>query len=264
MKIGFIGCGNMAGAIIRGLVENNIFLPQEIIASDKNTDALEEAKRKYGINITTNNSELVLESQMILLAVKPQVLPAVVSEINNIISENKIIISIVAGQSISRIEGMFDGRIKLIRTMPNTPALCGEGMTAVCAGSNVNEYELEYALKILSGFGKAEVVPESVMDAVVAVSGSGPAYVAMFVEAMADAAVREGMPRTQAYRFAEQTVYGTAKLLMETGMHPGELKDMVCSPAGTTIEAVHMLEKCGMRNAVMEAMKACAEISRKL
>ena len=264
MKIGFIGCGNMAGAIIKGLIENNIFLPEEIIASDKNIVALEEAKGKYGINITTNNNELVLKSQMIMLAVKPQVLSAVAAEINDTISENKIIISIVAGQSISRIESMFDGKIKLIRTMPNTPALCGEGMTAVCAGSNVNEYELEYALKILSGFGKAEVVPESVMDAVVAVSGSAPAYIAMFIEAMADAAVSEGMPRVQAYKFAEQTVYGTAKLLMETGMHPGELKDMVCSPAGTTIEAVRVLEEKGMRSAVMEAMKACAEVSRKL
>ena len=157
-----------------------------------------------------------------------------------------------------------DRNIKLIRTMPNTPALCGEGMTAVCANGNVTDVELAYALKILSSFGKAEVVPEKLMDAVVAVSGSSPAYVAMFIEAMADAAVAEGMPRAQAYTFAEQAVYGTAKLLIDTKMHPGELKDMVCSPAGTTIEAVRVLEEKGMRSAVIEAMRTCANISSKL
>lgn len=264
MKIGFIGCGNMAKAIIAGLIKTNTFLPEEIIASDSSEKVLSDAKNMYGINTTVNNSELVLESEMVLLAVKPQVIASVINEISDTVSENKIIISIVAGQSIDRIESLFGRNIKLIRTMPNTPALCGEGMTAVCANGNVADVELAYALKILSSFGKAEVVSEKLMDAVVAVSGSSPAYVAMFIEAMADAAVAEGMPRAQAYTFAEQAVYGTAKLLIDTKMHPGELKDMVCSPAGTTIEAVRVLEEKGMRSAVIEAMKACANISSKL
>ena len=239
MKIGFIGCGNMAKAIISGLTDSRTFKPEEIIVSDHDRNQLLDAKDRYGVNITANNSELVLESEMIVLAVKPQVLSEVINEICDTVSENKLIISIVAGQSINKIESMFGGNIKLIRTMPNTPALAGEGMTAVCRNCNVTDLELEYALKILT-------------------------YVAMLIEAMADAAVMEGMPRKQAYMFAEQTVYGTAKLLMDTGMHPAELKDMVCSPAGTTIGAVKVLEEMGFRSAVIEAMEECADISRNL
>lgn len=264
MKIGFIGCGNMAKAIITGLIKTKTFLPEEIIASDKNPAALREAADSLGITTTMNNSELVLESEMLLLAVKPQVLPSVIDEICETVSEQKLIISIVAGQSLSRVTNLFNKNIKLVRTMPNTPALVGAGMTAVCCNENVTKVELEYALKILGSFGEVEVVPERLMDAVVAVSGSSPAYVAMLIEAMADAAVLEGMPRAQAYKFAEQSVLGTAKLLLETGKHPGVLKDMVCSPAGTTIEAVRVLEEKGFRSSIIEAMKSCAEISKNL
>ncbi len=264
MKIGFIGCGNMAKAIIAGLIKTKTFMPEEIIASDNSEACLKDAADTYGINVTANNSELVLKSEMILLAVKPQVLPNVIEEIADTVSENKLVISIVAGQSLAKIENMFGKSIKLIRTMPNTPALVGEGMTAVCCNENVDKLESEYACRILSSFGKAEIVPEKLMDAVVAVSGSAPAYVAMFIEAMADEAVLEGMPRAQAYKFAAQAVLGTAKLIEQTGKHPGEIKDMVCSPAGTTIEAVRVLEEKGFRSAVMEAMKACAEVSRNL
>lgn len=264
MKIGLIGCGNMARAIIQGFIGNGTFTPEEIIASDKSRDVLDAAADKLGIHTTTNNSELVLESEMIILAVKPQVIGSVISEIADVISEQKLIISIVAGQSIKRIEELFGCDIKLVRTMPNTPALAGAGMTAVCSNGNVSRTELDYACRLLSSFGKAEVVPEKLMDAVVAVSGSSPAYVAMMIEAMADAAVNEGMPRAQAYQFAMQAVYGTAKLLMDTDMHPAVLKDMVCSPAGTTIEAVRVLEEKGFRSAIMEAMKACADVSSKL
>ena len=148
--------------------------------------------------------------------------------------------------------------------MPNTPALVGAGMTAMSPGPGVTPVEAQYAQKILESFGEVEVVPEHLMDAVCAVSGSSPAYVAMFIEAMADGAVLEGMPRAQAYKFATQAVIGTAKLIMETGKHPGEIKDMVCSPAGTTIEAVRLLEERGFRSAVIECMDACAEVSKKL
>jgi len=264
MKVGLIGCGNMAGAIMEGLISSGTFRPEDIIASDKSREALENAAKRLGIHTTVNNSELVLESELIILAVKPQVIESVISGIADVISEQKLIISIVAGQSIKRIEELFGQEIKLIRTMPNTPALVGAGMTAVCPNGNVTANELEYACRLLSSFGKAEVVSEKLMDAVVAVSGSAPAYVAMMIEAMADAAVLEGMPRAQAYQFAEQAVYGTAKLLADKKMHPAVLKDMVCSPAGTTIEAVRVLEEKGFRSAIIEAMKACADVSAKL
>jgi len=154
--------------------------------------------------------------------------------------------------------------VKIIRTMPNTPAMVCEGMTAVCPNPLVSKQELEYICKLLSSFGKAEVVAEYMMDAVVAVSGSSPAYVFMFIEAMADAAVKEGLPRDKAYKFAAQAVYGSAKMVLETGKHPAVLKDMVCSPAGTTIDAVEVLERNGFRSSVMQAMDACAKKAKAL
>lgn len=162
------------------------------------------------------------------------------------------------------MEEQFGKPVRIVRTMPNTPALVGEGMTAACPNQYVTEKDKAYALKLLGAFGKVEVVPEHMIDAVVAVSGSSPAYVFMLIEAMADGAVAEGMPRAQAYEFAAQAVYGSAKMVLETKKHPGELKDMVCSPAGTTIEAVRVLEQSGFRSAVIEAEKACAEVSRSL
>lgn len=148
--------------------------------------------------------------------------------------------------------------------MPNTPALVGEGITAVCPNANVGEEDLKQVCDILESFGKVEVISEKIMDAVIAVSGSSPAYVFLFIEAMADAAVAEGMPRAQAYQFAAQSVLGSAKMVLETGKHPGELKDMVCSPAGTTIDAVRVLEEGGLRGIVMDAMHACAEKNRNM
>ena len=155
-------------------------------------------------------------------------------------------------------------KVKLVRCMPNTPALVGEGMTGVCCNEEVSDAEMQDVLKILESCGKAEMLPERLIDVVVSVSGSSPAYVFMFIEAMADAAVADGMPRAQAYRFAAQAVLGSAKMVLETGKHPGELKDMVCSPGGTTIEAVRVLEEKGMRSAVIEAMKACVKKGREM
>ena len=178
--------------------------------------------------------------------------------------ERKIIVSIAPGKTLDWLFGQFGKKVKLVRCMPNTPALVGEGMTGVCSNEAVTEGELEMVLRILESCGRAEVLPERLMDAVVSVSGSSPAYVFLFIEAMADAAVADGMPRAQAYRFAAQAVLGSAKLVLETGKHPGELKDMVCSPGGTTIEAVRVLEEKGMRSAVMEAMKACTAKGRQM
>ena len=167
--------------------------------------------------------------------------------------------TIAPGKTLEWMEKQFGRPLKIIRTMPNTPALVGEGITAVCCNGNVTEEDWNKAAAMIQSFGKCEVVPEHLMDVVTSVSGSSPAYVFMFIEAMADAAVADGMPRNQAYKFAAQAVLGSAKMVLETGTHPGELKDMVCSPGGTTIEAVRVLEEKGMRSAVFEAMKACTK-----
>ena len=263
MKLGFIGCGNMATAIIKGIIENGMVAASDILASDALEAALKKAE-EMGIHTTLNNQEVVAKSDIVVFAVKPQYIGSVIDEIKDVMPSEKLIISIVAGKTIDWYEKKFGKEIKLIRTMPNTPALVGEGMTAACKNINVTKEELNEALELLRCFGKVQVVGENLMDVVVAVSGSSPAYVFMFIEAMADAAVADGMPRAQAYEFAAQSVMGSAKLMLETGLHPGVLKDMVCSPGGTTIEAVRVLEEKGMRSAVIEAMKACARKSKEL
>jgi pyrroline-5-carboxylate reductase len=264
MKLGFIGCGNMASAMLGGIIKNNIVANKDIISSDLNQVALEAAKNTFGINVTADNKEVVEKSDIIVLSVKPQFYTSVINEIKDIIKDSQIIITIAPGQTLDGLKKAFGRELKIVRTMPNTPALVGEGITAMCYNNNVTEEEVKLVVSILSGFGKAEVVTENLMDAVVGVSGSSPAYVFMFIEAMADAAVAAGMPRNKAYTFAAQAVLGSAKMVLETGKHPGELKDMVCSPAGTTIEAVRVLEKEGFRSSVMEAVKACIDKARSL
>lgn len=257
-KLGFIGSGNMASAMMGGIIRSGIFAPDEIIVSDVSDSALERVRSEYSVNTTTDNTEVVKNSEAFILAVKPQYYSAVISEISAYVTDSQLVITIAPGQTLDLLKEKFGSdSVKIIRTMPNTPAMVGAGITAVTPNSNITDGELEYACKILSGFGLTEVISENLMDAVVSVSGSSPAYVFMFIEAMADAAVADGMPRAQAYKFAAQAVMGSAKMVLETGKHPGELKDMVCSPAGTTIEAVRVLEEKGMRSAVFEAMKAC-------
>lgn len=263
MKIGFIGTGNMAGAIMSGLINKGIFRPDEIIGSDISEQGRQNAKDNYGICVTADNREAA-SAEVLVLSVKPQFYADTIAEIRDSMTEKQLVITIALGKTLKWLGEQFGKEMKIIRTMPNTPAMVGEGMTAACPNEFVTDEELGYALKILGAFGKVEIVPERIMDAVVAVSGSSPAYVFMLIEAMADAAVMEGMPRTQAYKFAAQAVYGSAKMVLETGKHPGELKDMVCSPAGTTIGAVRILEEKGFRSAVIEAMKACADISGKI
>ena len=247
----------MASAIIGGLINNANIKPDEIIASDASEVAVSSAKNTFAINTTTDNTSVAKESEILFLSVKPQYYEAVISEIKNILTSNQIVITIAPGKTLAWLSNLLGDNVKIIRTMPNTPALVGEGITGVCKNELVSDEEFTYALSLLSSFGLAEAVPESLMDAVVSVSGSSPAYVFMFIEAMADAAVADGMPRDKAYKFAAQAVLGSAKMVLETGKHPGELKDMVCSPGGTTIEAVRVLEDKGFRSSVIEAMKAC-------
>ena len=264
MKIGFIGLGNMAKAMIGGMLQKDMVKAEDILGSAKTKETVEKMQKEYGICGMGSNTEVAKAADVLVLAVKPQFFPEVIEEIRGEIKEETLIISIAAGKTLQWIEEAFDRKIKLVRCMPNTPALVGEGCTGVCVNPHVSREETEYSLKLMESFGKAYLVPERLMDAVGAVSGSSPAYVFMFIEAMADGAVAAGMPRAQAYEFAAQAVYGSAKLVLETGRHPGDLKDMVCSPGGTTIQGLRVLEEKGMRGAVMDALLSCVEKSQKL
>lgn len=263
MKIGFIGLGNMATAIIGGMLKKGIAESSEIIGADKAEVMREKAKTCFGIEIAENNRQAA-QADYLFLAVKPQFVGAVLEEIADSITENTVIISIVAGKTSAWITEKLGREVKLVRCMPNTPALVGEGCTAMCPGALVTEQEKTMVKELLQSFGTVTEVDENMIDAVVGISGSSPAYVFLFIEAMADAAVLAGMPRKTAYEMAAQAVLGSAKMVLETGKHPGELKDMVCSPGGTTIEAVKVLEEQGFRGAVMDAVEACIAKSRSL
>ena len=264
MKLGFIGTGNMAGAIMGGIIRKGMIPPEEIIGADIMEEGRERARREHGIQVTADNCEAAEKSEVLILSVKPQFYAQAIAEIRDCIREEQLIITIAPGKTLAWLEEQFGKQVKIVRTMPNTPAMVGEGMTAACPNPYLNEEEIAYVKTLLQSFSRVEIVPERLMDVVVSVSGSSPAYVFVLIEAMADAAVSGGMPRAQAYQFAAQAVLGSAKMVLDTGKHPGELKDMVCSPAGTTIEAVRVLEERGFRSAVIEAMKVCEEISKSL
>ena len=264
MKIGIIGLGNMGGAILGGIVSKGIVPKENVIGFDLSDALKDKAKNNYGINIAGGNEDVLANSDVVILAVKPQHMGDMLAGIKNAWNKNTLVISIAAGKTIEWLENNIGSDMKIVRCMPNTPALIGEGCTGVCANKNVSEEEKKTALNILCACGKAIEVTESQMDAVVGISGSAPAYVFMFIEAMADAGVAAGLTRDKAYEFAASAVKGSAALMLETGKHPGELKDMVCSPAGTTIEAVRVLEEMGFRSSLIEAMDACAEVSKNL
>ena len=264
MKLGFIGTGNMASAIMGGVIKNNIFAANEIIGSDLLAAGREKVQNQFGIHITASNKEVVEQAEVFVLSVKPQFYAEVISEIKDSVREDQIIITIAPGKTLAWLEEQFGKQVKIVRTMPNTPAMVGAGMTAAVPNAYLTQEEIDYVKTILESFGRVEFVPERLMDVVVSTSGSSPAYVYMMIEAMADAAVSGGMPRPQAYQFAAQAVLGSAKMVLETGVHPGALKDMVCSPGGTTIEAVRTLEALGFRSSIIEAMKVCEEKSKNM
>lgn len=264
MKLGFIGTGNMASAMMGGILNNQILSVDEVMGSNPGSQKRESVKKQFGIYVTADNNEVVEKADVIVLSVKPQFYEEVISEIREFIRENQIVITIAPGKTLAWLTEKFGKEVKLVRTMPNTPALVGAGMTAMCPNEYMTEEEIAYVRTLLKSFGRVEIVPERLMDTVVSTSGSSPAYVFMMIEAMADAAVSGGMPRAQAYQFAAQAVMGSAKMVLETGKHPGELKDMVCSPGGTTIEAVRTLEEYGFRSGIIEAMKVCEEKSKSM
>ncbi|MDD5921003.1 MAG: pyrroline-5-carboxylate reductase [Oscillospiraceae bacterium] len=263
-NIGFIGAGNMAGAIIRGVLQKKIFLPEQVWASAPSMTHLSSLQQDCQIHITPDNRETAAQSDILVLAVKPYLIAPVIEQIKDCVKPGAIVVSIAAGVTLAQMDESFEKPVHLVRVMPNTPCMVGEGMSAIFPGRWVTQDETEEVRSVFAALGRAEVLDERLIDVVGAVSGSSPAYVYLFIEAMADAAVKGGMPRAQAYQFAAQAVLGAAKMVLETGLHPGALKDMVCSPGGTTIEAIEVLEQKGMRGAVFAAMDACMEKSAKM
>ncbi len=268
MRIGFIGAGNMGAALIKGYAKVNTRAGESIFVYDTSQACLDALKNLRGVEICNSVGDLVNKSQILIIAVKPNVISQVIGDIVATDAWNdKVIVSIAAGISLEYISNKCkklssylgkdeDFICKLVRVMPNTPALIGEGMSALTKNQAVSQEEFEKVMDIFRGVGKAEELDEHLFDCVTAVSGSGPAYVYLFIEAMADGAVALGMNRKQAYAFAAQTLAGSANMVLTTNSHPGDLKDKVCSPAGTTIEAVGVLEEKGFRSAVIAAVKA--------
>ncbi|MCF0105865.1 MAG: pyrroline-5-carboxylate reductase [Holdemanella sp.] len=261
--VGFIGCGNMGSAMMKGMVSSGIITSDQLWVADAFAESFEKIKDLHA-HTTLDNKEVVKHADILILSVKPYMYEPVISNIKDCFKENVIVVAIAAGKTMAQLKYMCGVDTKIVRVMPNTPAMVQEGMSALVKDNLVTEEEMNEIVSIFNSFGKAEIIKEDLMDAVVAVSGSSPAYVYMFIEAMADAAVAQGMPRAQAYKFAAQAVLGSAKMVLETGMHPGALKDNVCSPGGTTIDAVMELEKTGFRASVMQAMKVCAEKSKEM
>jgi pyrroline-5-carboxylate reductase len=261
VKLGVIGGGVMGSAIISRLISLGIYQRTEIVISDPSADTRAALDRDYGVRVTDDNN-LAATAPVLLLAIKPQILDSVVAHLT-LSAANRSIISILAGVSIDRLERAFPDRA-IVRAMPNTPATVGMGMTAIAAGNDVSAEQLDLATNIFQAVGEVVTVPESLMDAVTGLSGSGPAYVAIAIEALADGGVAAGLPRPIADRLALQTVLGTAQLLTETKLHPAQLKDRVTSPGGTTIAGIAQLERAGFRSALIEAVIAAANRSQEL
>ena len=263
--IGMIGTGNMGSAILRGIVDASYVKASQIIAFDASSRRMNELEEDIpGIQLARDCLEVAEKADLIILAVKPIYVKDVIGEIHSALN-GKAVLSIAAGWTVNMLENALYGTsATYLRVMPNTPALVGEGMTALCDNTTFSKEDFNYAKGIFDSIGKTKVLPERLFDGVVAVSGSSPAYVYMMIEAMADAAVKEGIPRVYAYEMAAQSVLGSALMVLSSGTHPAALKDAVCSPGGTTIEAVEELERKGFRAAIMDAMDACARKSREL
>lgn len=262
-KIGFIGAGNMGSAMIKGIISNGLAAKDEVIASCRSEATKQRITDELGIEVTLDNTKAA-DADVVFLAVKPAQLPDVAAEIKRSIAQDSLVISVAAGYDLKKLHFILGADLHIVRTMPNTPAMVGEAMSALTTDDNVSEEEKQKALSLFNSFGRAEFVDEKLMDAVTGVSGSSPAFIYMIIEAMADAAVAEGMPRKQAYVFAAQSVLGSAKMVLETGKQPGELKDQVTSPAGTTIEGVAALERDGVRSAMIDAVRTAARKSREM
>lgn len=262
MKIGFLGAGAMGGAILAGAINAGVLDPKDVYVHDISENILEKYAA-MGCNICKDNEELGNSSDIVMLAVKPQYAAPALATLGNTM-DGKAVISIMAGATTQRIRDMIQGNIRVLRCMPNTPALVNAGAFALCNETDLTAEEKAFAEKLFTSIGIVEWMSEKLIDTACGLSGSGPAFVALFIEALADGGVLEGLPRPTAYRLAAQTVMGTAKLIMDTGMHPGQVKDMVSSPGGTTITGCQVLEEMGFRAAAIDAVQAATNKSRQL
>ncbi|WP_392559682.1 pyrroline-5-carboxylate reductase [Orbus mooreae] len=263
-RIGFIGLGNMGSAILQGILASETVSASQFYIYDVSSEAIESLKQKYALNVLESAKEVARESDIVFIAVKPNNVNEVLTEIQKELKKSTVVVSIAAGITLKAIEAVIGYEQKVIRVMPNTPALVNSAMCSMTPNTEVSPEELLTVRALLNCIGLTEVLPEYQVHAATGVGGSAPAFVFMFIEALADAAVKGGMSRKQAYKFAAQTVMGSAKLMLESDKHPGELKDMVCSPSGTTIEGVQVLEERAFRAAVMDAVEACINRSKNL
>lgn len=263
-RLAFIGGGNMAEALLRGILSANRLQPTDILATDVRAERLAYLQATYGIGVASDNGEAVRQAETVLLAVKPQVMAPVLEGLTGAIGEKQLVVSIAAGISTAAIAEVFPKPVRVVRVMPNTPALVLEGMSVLTRGRHATPQDLETARRLFEAVGKVAIVDESLMDAVTGLSGSGPAYVFLIIEALSDAGVKVGLPRDVSLALAAQTVRGSARLVMETGKHPGELKDMVTSPGGTTIAGLHALEQGAVRAALVNAVEAATRRSQEL
>jgi len=264
LNIGFLGAGKMATALAKGFVRAKLVAAKDIAASDPYDAARKHFATETNARVTVANADVVAAANVLFLATKPDQVATVLAKIRGTVTSKHLIISIAAGVTIAKLEGALPAGARVIRVMPNTPALVGAGASAFALGKNATSADAETAKKLLSAVGTAFQVKESLLDAVTGLSGSGPAYVYQFVEALSDGGVAAGLPRDIATKLAAQTVLGAARMVLETGQHPGALKDQVTSPGGTTIEGLHELEKGQLRATVMNAVRAATEKSKKL
>ena len=263
-KVGFIGSGNMAEAIIKGVIGAGLIPPKNVMCSDILEDRTRLLSDSHGITASSDNLDLAYLTDVVVLAVKPQVMGFVLKEIVEAVDESKLVISIVAGVTLKSIKSSFKQGSRIIRVMPNTPALIGEGVAAISLGTNATEEDLNVTKRIFDSVGTTVVVEERYMDAVTGLSGSGPAYIFLMIEALIDAGVKVGLDRDTARTLAVQTVFGAAKMLLETGEHPAELKDKVTSPGGTTTVGLHVMETGKIRAVMIDAVEAATNKSKEL
>jgi len=262
--VGFVGGGNMAEALIKGLLHAQVLAPSQIIASDVKADRLKHLQAVHGIRTTADNHALVRASNVVVLAVKPQVVDRVLNAIGKDLPSEALLVSVAAGVPIEGLEARLPAGARVVRAMPNTPATALAGATAISAGSHATDADVDVARELFEAVGRVVTLDETLLDAVTGLSGSGPAYIMLIIEALADGGVKMGLHRDTALLLAAQTVYGSAKLLLETGEHPGRLKDMVTSPGGTAITGLHTLEHGGVRTTLMNAVEAATRRSREL
>jgi pyrroline-5-carboxylate reductase len=262
--IGFLGAGKMATALARGWIAAGLVTPDHMLASDPVPRARETFEQETGARIAAGNRQVVEASDLLVLAVKPQQVAEVLSEAAPLLRERHLLVSIAAGVPLARLADLAGQEVRLVRVMPNTPAMVGASASAYAPGPRATEQDVALVNRLLNAVGRAFAVPEKLLDAVTGLSGSGPAFIYVLIEALSDGGVLMGLPRETATALAAQTVLGAARMVLETGQHPGQLKDMVASPAGTTIAGLHALERGGFRAMLMDAVQAASQRAEEL